>query len=140
VIHFIEDVEVGKKIDHDIVITEALHRQFAELSGDRSPIHWDQLFCEKTRFKKKIGYAFLITAILSKIYGMIFPGGSELCMQQSCNFRNPFYIGDRLHFNLHVTHKNETAKTITIRTVVTNQENTKVFQGEALLQLSLGVE
>ncbi|MDA2932870.1 hypothetical protein MYX82_00850 [Acidobacteria bacterium AH-259-D05] len=137
--YFIENVQIGKKIEHKVTITDNLHNQFAQFSGDSSPIHCDEEFCLKTKFRKKLGYAFLITTLLSKIYGTIFPGGSELCLKQICNFENPFYIDDILNFELEVTHKNESAKMITVITKVKNQDGVLIFKGEAILQLTLGI-
>ena len=45
---------------------------------------------------KKVGYAFLLTSALSKIYGIYFPGGNELCLHQTCNFKRPFFVNDTL--------------------------------------------
>ena len=61
-----------------------------------------------------MGYAFLITAILSKIYGMFFPGGTELCLKQICNFKKPFFLNDTLKINLKVIQINYEAKLLTI--------------------------
>jgi len=63
---------------------------FAALSGDYSPIHCDEQFCSKTRFKKRIGYAFLLTGFLSKLYGEHLPGGSSICIKQESKFIKPF--------------------------------------------------
>jgi 3-hydroxybutyryl-CoA dehydratase len=135
---FINDLKIGDKASHSVLITQKMHDGFAELSGDDSPIHTDPKFCEKTKFKKPLGYAFLLTTILSKIYGTIYPGGSELCLSQTCEFKNPFYVNDTLNYNLEVIQRNESLKLVTIKTIVRNQDNKVVFKGEAMLQLSLG--
>ena len=137
--YHIDDVTVGHKCEYSITITEELHKKFCLLSGDDSPIHIDEEFCKKTRFEKRIGYAFLITTVLSKIYGTIYPAGSELCLKQTCNFKNPFYIDDILNFEIEVTHKNESLKIITLSSKVKNQDDLIIFTGEAILQLTLGL-
>ena len=65
----IQDIKVNKAKYFKIKITEKLHNKFIKLSGDDSPIHLDNTFVKKNLFKKKICHGFLITSILSQIYG-----------------------------------------------------------------------
>lgn len=136
--YYINDFEVGHKLSHSVVITEQMHLNFAKLSGDNSPIHVDEEFCKETPFKQRLGYAFLITSILSKIYGTIFPGGSELCLKQKCEFKNPFFINDTLIYDLEVTHKNVDLDLVTIKIITKNQDGKIIFKGEVVMQLVLG--
>lgn len=138
--YYINDIQVGDSVIHVVEITEELHQQFCQISGDNSPIHTDLSFCTKAGFDKPIGYAFLLTSILSKIYGTIFPGGSELCLSQECKFRTPFFVGDKLTYCIEVKQKNTSMKLITLATKITNQDNHIVFTGEAVMQLVLGDE
>ena len=115
-------------------ITEKLHNDFKEFSGDTSAIHNDIKFC-KNNFKK-LGYAFLITSALSKIYGIYFPGGNELCLHQTCNFRKPFFINDNLLINLKVVQLNKSAKIISIYTEIKVKKKL-IFDGHSVLKLSL---
>lgn len=130
-----KNIRVGLKKNFSFKITDEIHNDFAKLSGDFSPIHQDLVFVKKNKFKKKIGYAFLITTLLSKIYGMKFPGGNELCLKQICNFKSPFYIGDTLKYEITVTSKNNANKLITTTVKVYNQKNKKIFDGSTLLQI-----
>ncbi|MDC1174981.1 MaoC/PaaZ C-terminal domain-containing protein [Bacteriovoracaceae bacterium] len=136
--YYINDFEVGYKVTYSEVATEEMHLQFSKLSGDNSPIHMDEEFCKNTPFKKRIGYAFLITTILSKIYGTIFPGGSELCLKQKCEFKKPYFVGDTLFFELEVTQKNIDLDLVTIKILTKNQEDIMIFKGEVVMQLVLG--
>ena len=86
---------------------------------------------------KKSGICILITAILSKIYGMFFPGGTELCLKQICNFKKPFFLNDTLKINLKVIQINYEAKLLTISIIIRNQKNSNIFEGETIFQLNL---
>lgn len=134
----IQDVTVGEVVTHTVVVTEKKHNDFQALSGDDSPIHSDPAFARTNGFKDKLGYAFLLTAILSEIYGTIFPGGSELCLKQECHFPQPHYVGDELTFRVEAIHKNEDLHLLTVMTSAANQEKQVVFRGKATFQLSLG--
>lgn len=134
----IDDFEVGHIVETQIKVTNQLHKSFMEMSGDNSPIHTDMDFAINSNYKKPIGYAFLLTALLSRIYGTIFPGGSELCLSQECNFKKEFYVGDKLFFLLKVVHKNLNLKIVNLDITVKNQNNEIIFTGKSLMKLSLG--
>tara|TARA_B110000858_G_C17780847_1_gene464701 strand:+ start:1587 stop:2039 length:453 start_codon:yes stop_codon:yes gene_type:complete len=135
--HFIKDLKLGTQKKFQIKITKKLHYDFSKFTGDKSLIHSSKKFCKANNFKSIVGYGFLITAILSKLYGMYFPGGSELCLQQTCNFKKPYYINDILVFKLKLTQINKFNKLVTIETRVLRNSKELIFEGNALLQLSL---
>ena len=130
-----KNIKIGLKKNYSFKITDKIHNDFAKISGDYSPIHQDLKFIKKNKFKKKIGYAFLLTVFLSKIYGMKFPGGNELCLKQICNFKLPFYVGDTLTYQITVISKNNANKLITAAVKVYNQKNKCIFEGSTLLQI-----
>jgi len=133
----IDEITVGEKIHYQTSIDEKIHYDFMRLSGDVSPIHTDKKFAEANGHKDCLGYAFLLTSVLSKVYGTIFPGGSELCLKQECNFPSPYYIGDELRFTIEVLNKNEKLKLLTVMTTIENQDNMTIFRGQGVFQLSL---
>ena len=126
----------GKKFIYKIKITKKIHNLFKESSGDFSKIHTDLNFCKKNKYEKVMGYGFLITSILSRIYGMIFPGGNELCLKQDCNFISPFFIEDKLIFENQIIYKNNSTKIIQIDNQVKNQHGEKIFNGTATLKIA----
>lgn len=131
----INDFDVGFLLEKKIHISEKLHQGFCDFSGDNSPLHTDHSFAKKLNYKEPIGYAFLITALLSKIYGTIFPGGSELCLSQTCNFKDIYYVGDILSFRIKVIQKNVDLRLATLETKVTNQNQKIIFTGTSVMQL-----
>ena len=132
----IKNIKIGLTNKFSLKVTEKLHNDFKKFSGDNSPIHSDFKFCKENNYKKKLGYAFLITSALSKIFGVYFPGGNELCLHQSCNFRNPFFINDTLLFKLKVVQVNIPSKIISIHTEVRSNKKI-IFDGHSILKLSL---
>ena len=123
----IKDFKNKQKFLFKVKITKKLHEDFIKLSGDNSPIHSSVKFCKKNNYKKLVGHAFLLTSILSKIYGIYVPGGSELCLQQSCNFKNPFYINDELNFEIQVKYLNKFSKILILSNKIKNQDNKIIF-------------
>lgn len=133
----IRDISVGDTYKESILITHYLHDNFAQLSGDNSPIHTSIEFAKRNGYKDCLGYAFLITTLLSRIYGTQFPGGSELCLKQVCSFPTPYFVGDLLEFNITVNSVNNSLKLMTATTVVLNKDMNVVFTGDVTFQLKL---
>lgn len=133
----ISNFKIKERKKFKIKVTKKLHKDFIKFSGDVSPIHTNINFCKSNGFKLLVGHAFLLTAILSKIFGTFYPGGNELCLHQSCNFKKPFFVGDILIFTTEVLHINMFHKAITLKIKVQNQRKKVIFSGESILKLSL---
>jgi len=65
--------------------------KFCSLIGDLNPIHLDEDFAKKTRFKKTILPGFLSGSIFSKTLGMKFPGTGTIYLYQSMKFLKPMF-------------------------------------------------
>ena len=132
----INDIKLNKPKRFSVVITKKLHEEFIKFSGDNSPIHQNIKFLKRKNFKEKMGHGFLITSILSKIYGKYFPGGTELCIKQTCFFRKPFFVGDRFQINIIPKKKNIKLKLLEIFVEIKVQKKV-IFNGEATFILNL---
>ena len=134
--HSIEKIRINRINKFGIKITSSLHKNFTKFSGDKSLIHTNKEFSLRNGFKDKVGYAFLLSNILSKIYGEYFPGGNELCLQHSEKFIKPYYINDFLSINVKPIQKNNEAKLITLEIRI-KSENDLIYLAETVLKLSL---
>ena len=110
----IKKVKLGSSKKFGIKITKKLFKSFAKFTGDKSPIHGNIKFCIKNGFSGLLGYVFFIECILSQIYGMYFPGGSELCIQHTSKYIKPYYVNDYLYINITAIQKNVSAKLLTL--------------------------
>ena len=133
----IQNIKCGNSFEFPFNYTERVHSDFMKFSGDDSNIHTSLDFATRNGYKGVLGYAFALTAFLSKIYGTQFPGGNELCFKQECNFRNPFYVGDRIIFTVTVRSINYELKTLELTSSAKVDDGTLIFTGSALLKLSL---
>ena len=132
-----QNIKCGNSFEFPFNYTERVHSDFMRFSGDDSNIHTSLDFATKNGYKGVLGYAFALTAFLSKIYGTQFPGGNELCLKQECNFRNPFYVGDRIIFTVTVRSINYELKTLELTSSAKVDGGILIFTGLALLKLSL---
>jgi 3-hydroxybutyryl-CoA dehydratase len=77
-------------------VTEADIVGFAEISGDKNPVHLDEAYAAKSMFKQRIAHGMLTAAYISTVFGMELPGPGAIYVSQTLNFRGPVRIGDRV--------------------------------------------
>lgn len=128
-------IKIGDKAEFDIIIDEKMHESFADLFADLSPIHCDPEFCKKTKFGKRLGYGFMLTGLLSRLYGEYLPGGSSICIKQDANFIKPFFIGDKIKVVAEVANKVESTKFIEIKTNMYRDGQECIFRGTGTVQV-----
>ena len=128
-------IKVGDKAEFEVDISSNMHSSFSEISGDYSPIHCDDAFSEKTKFGKRIGYAFLLASFLSRLYGEYLPGGSSVCIRQEANFLKPYFIGDRIRVVGEVVNKIESTKFIEIKSEIYRNNKECIFRGNGTVQI-----
>ena len=122
----ISDISIGAIKNYTLKYDIKTHESFGKYSGDYSKIHTDKKFAINNNFKDIIGYAFFLNSVFSQIYGMHFPGGTELCLKSTSNYKKPFYINDILAFSLTVIGKNESLQTLTLNNTIKNQKKEKL--------------
>ncbi|HZV21961.1 MAG TPA: MaoC family dehydratase [Hyphomicrobiales bacterium] len=67
---------------------------FAEISGDRNPIHLSEHFAARTPFKSRIAHGLYTASLLSALIGTRLPGPGAIYISQTLNFKAPVKIGD----------------------------------------------
>lgn len=92
--YFFEDLELGMEADYQSKVTEADIVAFAEVSGDKNPVHLDDAYAAKTIFKQRIAHGMLTAGYISTVFGMELPGPGAIYVSQTLNFRAPVRIGD----------------------------------------------
>ena len=91
---YFEDLAVGlaetltKTIDSSDVVG------FAEVTGDRNPIHLSEHFAARTSFGKRIAHGLYTASLISAVLGTRLPGPGAIYISQTLNFRAPVKIGD----------------------------------------------
>ena len=108
---------------------------FAEISGDRNPVHIDAAFASSTRFERQLVHGMLTAGLISAVLGMQLPGPGSIYLKQELNFRAPVYFGDTITATVTVTKVREDKPIITLETICTNQDGETVIDGEAVLML-----
>ena len=100
-LHF-EDLSLG--------LTEVLEKTiessdvvgFAEVTGDRNPIHLSEHFAAKTPFGGRIAHGLYTASLISAVLGTRLPGPGAVYISQTLNFRAPVRIGDTVSVEVRV--------------------------------------
>ena len=108
-------------------------RKFAEISGDKNPVHLDDEYAAQTQFKKRLVHGMLTAGLISAVLGTDLPGEGSIYLSQSINFQAPVFIGDTITATVTVIKIREGKPIITLETICKNQDDLVVIKGEAVL-------
>ena len=126
-----DSINIGINHEFKITITEKIVSDFSVISGDFNPLHMDENYAAKTKFKKRICHGMLLASFFSRLVGMYLPGESALYFSQSLNFISPCFINDKIIVKGEIIDKNHSTKIITVKTSIINQKNEFILDGEA---------
>jgi 3-hydroxybutyryl-CoA dehydratase len=76
---------------------------FAQLTGDRNPIHLSEHFAAKIQFGKRIAHGLYTASLISAVLGTRLPGPGAVYISQTLNFRAPVRIGDQVDVTVTVS-------------------------------------
>jgi 3-hydroxybutyryl-CoA dehydratase len=129
-------VKVGDKATFSRTVTDEDVQAFARVSGDHQPLHLDDTFAGKTRFKQRIAHGMISAAYISAALGTkLAPGAVVVYLGQTMRFRLPVGIGDTITAECEVTAIDSERRIVTVRTDCTNQNGDAVVTGEATVLL-----
>ena len=125
------DLFIGQTAKRSITLTADQVQKFAELSGDYNPLHFDQSFTAKTKFKRLVVQGGLTTGLLHALVAMDMPGPGTVFLSQNWKFTAPVFIGDTITAEAEVVSVHETKPVTQLKFKVTRQEGETVLEGEA---------
>jgi acyl dehydratase len=124
-------VSVGQKASRALRLTAKHVKIFAELSGDYNPLHFDETFVAKTKFKKLVVQGGLTTGLLHALVAMDMPGPGTVFLSQNWKFTAPVFIDDTITAEAEVKSVHETKPVTQLKIKVTKQNDEIVLEGEA---------
>ncbi len=125
--------KVGQMASLTKTITAGDVERFAELVGDRNPVHLDDAAAKRTRFGRRIVHGIFGAALISAVLGTELPGPGTIYISQSLRFLAPAFVGDTLTATVTITGVRPDKPIATCDTVCRNQDGTTILKGEAVV-------
>jgi acyl dehydratase len=125
------DVSVGQKTRRTTTVTEGMVTDYAKITGDYNPLHFDTEFTSRTRFERLMAQGGITTGLLHALVAMDMPGPGTVFISQEWRFPLPVYIGDTITAEATVTSVRDDRPIATMGFVVRNQSDEEVLRGEA---------
>ncbi|MET0569430.1 MAG: MaoC family dehydratase [Hyphomicrobiaceae bacterium] len=132
--YYFEDLQLGMEASFAKTVTEADIGTFAEVTGDKNPVHLDEAYAAKTIFKTRIAHGMLTAGYLSAVFGMELPGPGAIYVTQTLNFRGPVKIGDKVIAKVRVAELFPAKRRARFDCVCT-VDGKPVLEGEAILMI-----
>ena len=103
---YFEDLSVGMTERLAKTVSSSDVVGFAEVTGDRNPIHLSEHFAATTPFGTRIAHGLYTASLISAVLGTRLPGPGAIYVSQTLNFRAPVKIGDTVEVAVVVTELN----------------------------------
>jgi 3-hydroxybutyryl-CoA dehydratase len=131
---YFEDLRVGMSETYSKTVKSSDVIGFAEISGDRNPIHLSEHFAAKTQFGSRIAHGLYTASLLSAVIGTRLPGPGAIYLSQTLTFHAPVRIGDTVEATVTVSElvsRGHRARLLCRCRVA----DTVVLEGEALVKV-----
>lgn len=129
------DLKIGDAFSTTRTVTDELIRAFADLSGDRNPIHLDEDFAESSRFGQRIAHGMLSGAFISAVLGNEFRERKIVYLSQTMRFTAPTFIGDTITTMATVSAIRVEKGIVTLRTECRKQTGELTVTGESVVMI-----
>ena len=124
------DISVGDRATRSLTLTAEHVAGFADLSGDRNPLHFDEDFAAATPFGRLVVQGGLTTGLLHALVAMDLPGPGTVFMSQEWKFTAPVFIDDTITAEAEVLSARATKPVTQLRVTVRRQDGETVLEGE----------
>jgi acyl dehydratase len=124
-------ITVGQRASRRLTLTADHVRTFAEISGDRNPLHFDASFAARTKFGRLVVQGGLTTGLLHALVAMDMPGPGTVFLSQNWKFTAPVYIDDTITAEAEVISVHPSKPVTQLRVQITRGDGVTVLEGEA---------
>ncbi len=131
---YFEDVSIGMRESYAKDVKSSDVVGFAEISGDRNPIHLSEHFAAKTPFGGRIAHGLYTASLISAVIGTRLPGPGAIYISQTLRFLAPVRIGDTVVATVEVVELIEKGRRATL-SCRCSVGDTVVLEGEAVVKI-----
>ena len=77
------DVNLGQTAHREVTVTAEMVAEYAKLTGDYNPLHFDEAFADKTRFGRLIAQGGIAVGLLHALVAMEMPDAGTVFTKQA---------------------------------------------------------
>ena len=123
-----ESFRVGERATFTKTVTEADVVLMAGISGDLNPLHLDEDYGRRTRFKGRVAHGVLTVSFVSAA-NTLLTGPGFVYLGQELKFLAPVRIGDTVTAASEIAEVQPDKQILRVRTIVRNQHGEQVADG-----------
>lgn len=131
---YFEDMRLGMRESHSKHVKSSDVVGFAEISGDRNPIHLSEHFAAQTPFGGRIAHGLYTASLISAVIGTRLPGPGAIYVSQTLRFLAPVRIDDMVVASVEVVELIEKGRRAKLRCEC-RVGDTLVLEGEAEVKI-----
>jgi len=131
---FFEDLSLGMTESYAKTVKSSDVVGFAEITGDRNPVHLSEHFAANTPFKGRIAHGLYTASLISAVIGTRMPGPGAIYISQTLRFLAPVKIGDTVVAIVEVTELIEERRRVGL-SCRCKVGSTVVLEGEATVKV-----
>ena len=107
--------------------------RFAEVTGDRNPLHFDEAFAARTRFGRLVAQGGIAAGLFNALVAMELPGPGSVFLHQEWDYPAPVFVGDTVTAEAEVIEARADKPITKLRCVARRQDGAEVLRGECLV-------
>jgi acyl dehydratase len=123
-------LHVGQRARRTHTVTAHQVELYAQITGDRNPLHFDADFAGRTRFGRLVAQGGIASGMLNALVAMDMPGPGTVFLSQTLSYKAPSYLGDTLTAEIEVVSLKPDKPVCQLKATITNQDGTVVLEGE----------
>jgi len=121
------------RFEYEFSFTQNDVNKFAEVTGDKNPVHLDEEYAGKTMFKRRIIHGFLAGSVFSKVFGTMFPGEGTIYLKQEMKFVAPMFTDVRYKAVFDIIDLNKEKGKAVVKTTIVDDKGAETIVGEAII-------
>ncbi|SCX94195.1 hypothetical protein/3-hydroxybutyryl-CoA dehydratase [Nonlabens sp. Hel1_33_55] len=126
-------IKVGDRAIDKRRFSSADVQNYADLSGDFNPIHFDEDYAKDTIFKKPIVHGPLVITLITTLFAKELPGPGSVYLSHDIKYLHPVFIDDEVTAILEVIEVTDKQHVI-IKTSCYNAQEILLLEGIARLK------
>ena len=124
-------LSVGQTATRSMTVTPEKIRMYAEITGDRNPLHFDEAFARSTPFGRLVAHGGITTGILHALVAEDMPGPGTVFLSQDWKFTAPVFAEDEITATAEVLSVHDSKPVCRIAVRVERADGETVLEGEA---------